>query len=207
MPAILSLVLIAVAGILIAAVFLMALRLALSRQMHQRLGLHEDMAKAWRMYWLVFVPILVFALLLKPYAERRVYAWLARAVVATLPDGTVAIGKWWIDDKGIGHTQLATATQSCTDTYDAKSHATFLYTQAACKDAHGAEVLVERFGGKIKDSGEGVWKRGDQYGWYVFGWKARLAILTDGWLGLPGHKASARDFNRLEAREKLSKHA
>jgi hypothetical protein len=132
--------------------------------------------------------------------EPRLRQYFSSPIIATLPNGGIATGQWWIDAEGKGHMQLVANGLTCTETYDAIPNATYLFNTATCSDAVQARVWVERYGNRSKDRGEGVWCRENDCGWYIFGWKARIAILTDGLLGLPNRPASPEDFEEIARR-------
>jgi len=166
----------------------------------RRLKAKTNRKNAWGLFSLFLLPTLIFVNIGSQYFSADIHKWFATPIVATMPTGELATGHWWVDQSGVGHTQISAQNLTCNESYNGKNDAAFVFTTATCSDAIGAQVWVERFGNTFKDRGEGVWKRGDQYGWYIFGWKARLAILTGGWLGLPLRAALKSDFTGIASR-------
>ncbi|MDQ7080445.1 MAG: hypothetical protein Q9M41_07230 [Paracoccaceae bacterium] len=129
-----------------------------------------------------------------------IHEWFSAPIVATLPDGRMATGKWWIDDDGTGHSKVTAAGLRCGQDYDGRNVDALVETTVQCSDGRAYALRIRRYGGDhYKDRGEGVWKSGDSYGWYVFGWKARLAILTGGLLGLPDRAPGEDDYRAVSA--------
>ncbi len=146
-------------------------------------------------YWLIFVPLLMGSIAVSTYFKPRIHAWFATPIVATLPEGQMLAGKWWIDPDGTGHVKISNGSLTCSEAYDGRNTDAFVDTSGKCSDGQSYHLRVIRYGtANRKNFGEGVWQNNDRYGWYVFGWKARLAILTHGWLGLPWRQASDQDF-------------
>lgn len=129
-----------------------------------------------------------------------IHEWFSAPIVATLPDGGMAVGKWWIDDDGTGHSKVTAAGLRCGQDYDGRNVDALVETTVRCSDGREYALRIRRYGGyNYKDRGEGVWKSSDSYGWYVFGWKARLAILTGGVLGLPDRAPTGDDYRAVSA--------
>jgi len=156
-------------------------------------------AKLWLFYGALGVGMLFGLTIYDRVLRDPLHEWFATPIVATLPDGGMATGKWWIDPDGTGHSELTAAGLRCGQNYDGRNGDALVETTVQCSDGRTYALRIHRDGGAFKDRGEGVWKSGDRYGWYVFGWKARLAILTGGLLGLPGRAPTEDDYRAVSA--------
>jgi len=151
-------------------------------------------------YWVIFLPLLFVIIFGLETLRPTVHKWFSAPVVATLPDGPMLTGKWWIDPDGTGHVRISNGELTCSETYNGRSDNMYVSASSQCSDGLTYDLRVIRYGtSHWKDRGEGVWRHENRLGWYVFGWKARLAILTGGWLGLPTRAPTDSDFQDMRA--------
>lgn len=149
----------------------------------------------------LIVPVIVMTAI---STTDTIWMWMISPVAVRLDTGSTGFGHWQVDDFGNGQVEVSVDGVTCRQDYDALDPSRYSQSRFSCPGGVTGVLRIIRDGaGGWLTEGEGVLRLRDgegntRYGWYVFGPRARLALLTRGLLGLPEGVADKAAFEQID---------